>query len=148
MNFKNVAITVSLFVLGAGGPGCVAGEGSSQDDTATQSSSLTEASPQMAPGVADRAESLEHPAGAPDGAALLPTSGPVVTARVDWRVNWPVAGLYKDDCHGGIVEDMSSGTGVEYLWQQSACSGETRFYVIDLPTGHRGWVRGVALRLP
>jgi len=143
MKQTNVVRIVALLVLGLGLPSCVADGADGGVETGSAAQSLSSADP-TAEGAAAATE-LARPTGTP---AVSPIACPVAALRVDWRINWPIAGLYKDECHGGIDEDMTSGTGIEYEGQTSTCSGESRYYVTNLSTGHRGWVRAAALRSP
>ncbi len=143
MKQTDVVRIVSLFVLGLGVPSCVADDVNGGLETGSATASLSSADP-----AAEGAVASTEIARATGTHAGSPISGPVTALQVDWRINWPHAGLYIDDCNGRIHDDMTSGTGIEYEGKTSACSGELHFYVTNLSTGHRGWVRAAALRSP
>jgi hypothetical protein len=134
---------VSATVFALGMSGCLSQDGSDDPETGSAVSHLTGADP-------DAATRAPAAPGAPGQAAPTPSSGTVTINGVDWRVDWPVAGLYNDDCHGGIREDTHSGDGIQWEGSVSDCNGtvDQRFYVTHLATGHRGWIRAAALRLP
>jgi hypothetical protein len=66
-------------------------------------------------------------------------------ARVDWRVCWPVAGLYRNACTAGVRENMQQGTALEYNSESLNCGSERWYFVRNLWTGHHGFVREGAI---
>lgn len=87
----------------------------------------------------------------PDSEATVELRGevggkaPTASLGVDWRICWPVAGLYNEACGSSVRENMSSGTAIEYAGSYAWCGSEYWYYVTNLWTGHHGWVRTGAL---
>jgi hypothetical protein len=117
--------------------GCLASETDAGDEAPRESTEAAIGQPLPDDDSAVPAPADQH--GDRDAETALTSLG------VDWRICWPVAGLYYDACQPGVRENMSSGTAIEYAGAYAWCGSEYWYYVTNLWTGHHGWVRVGAL---
>lgn len=135
---NNAMMFVFAAALAAMLVGCVADQLDTETE-AEESGTLETGSDQAAPEAGPSPRATANPQ---EG---LPPEELGAAASVDWRICWPVAGLYYDACGSSVRETMQSGTAIQYAGNYAWCGSEYRYYVINLWTGHHGWVRTGAL---